>query len=598
MANSLVKFLTGTAAQYSALRTKDDSTLYFISDSKQIRKGEVLYGGGNYYEVTELPATGEVNSIYLNTTDQSVSFYDGTKFVTVGQSSAISDLESRVSTLEGDSSTAGSVAKALADAKAYADSKASAAQTAAEKTASDANDSLKTELEAEIDKKANSATTLADYGITAEQARTELDVYTKSEADTAISTAVANADHLKRSIVDTLPEVADADENTIYMVPQNGATTGGGTTGVSSYNEYMIVNGAFELIGSSNVVLDDYYTKSETDSAISTAKSEAVNTASSDATAKANQALTGAKTYADGLASNYDAAGDADQALADAKTYADGLASNYATAAQGTKADTALQNIVAGANISVVTTDANDSTVSATSPKVSVTGLGTAAYAATGDFATAAQGAKADTAVQSVTETAETGTNGTITVDGTEVAVKGLGTAAYTATGDYATALQGTKADSALQASDITAGSENGTIAVKGTDVEVKGLGSAAYTSSASYATAAQGVKADTAIQSVVEGTTNGTIAVDGTDVAVHGLGSAAYTASTAYATAAQGAKADTALQVTTLTAGDYVTLENNGTANVTVGVTGVATSTQGSKADSAYEALTWGTIA
>ena len=44
----------------------------------------------------------------------------------------------------------------------------------------------------------------------------------------------------------------------------------------------------------------------------------------------------------------------------------------------------------------------------------------------------------ADSAVQSVTESdATTGTNGTITVDGTEVAVKGLGSAAYTASTAY-----------------------------------------------------------------------------------------------------------------------------------------------------------------
>lgn len=52
---------------------------------------------------------------------------------------------------------------------------------------------------------------------------------------------------------------------------------------------------------------------------INTAKTEAISTAAGDATTKA------------------------DKALADAKTYADGLATNYATAAQGTKADTAVQ---------------------------------------------------------------------------------------------------------------------------------------------------------------------------------------------------------------------------------------------------------------
>lgn len=42
-------------------------------------------------------------------------------------------------------------------------------------------------------------------------------------------------------------------------------------------------------------------------------------------------------------------------------------------------------------------------------------------------------------------------------------------------------------ADSALQKEDITTGSANGTISVEGTDVAVKGLGSAAYTESTAY---------------------------------------------------------------------------------------------------------------
>ena len=51
--------------------------------------------------------------------------------------------------------------------------------------------------------------------------------------------------------------------------------------------------------------------------------------------------------------------------------------------------------------------------------------------------------------------------------------------------------------NAALQIADITTGSANGTIAVKGTDVAVKGLGSAAYTESSAYdaAGAAAGVQ-------------------------------------------------------------------------------------------------------
>ena len=84
----------------------------------------------------------------------------------------------------------------------------------------------------------------------------------------------------------------------------------------------------------------------------------------------------------------------------------------------------------------------------------------------------------ADSAVQSIT----TGTtNGTIKVDGTDVSVYGLKSAAYTESSAYATAAQGTLADSALQKADIVTGSANGTISVDGDDVAVKGLGSAAY---------------------------------------------------------------------------------------------------------------------
>ena len=69
------------------------------------------------------------------------------------------------------------------------------------------------------------------------------------------------------------------------------------------------------------------------------------------------------------------------------------------------------------------------------------------------------------------------------------------------AKGKLATAVQDSLdlADSAVQ--NVAEGSTNGTIAVDGTDVAVHGLGSAAYTASTAYATAAQGALADTALQ-------------------------------------------------------------------------------------------------
>lgn len=81
---------------------------------------------------------------------------------------------------------------------------------------------------------------------------------------------------------------------------------------------------------------------------------------------------------------------------------------------------------------------------------------------------------------------------------------------------DLASAVQTSlgKADSAIQAHQtIASGSTNGTISVAGSDVAVKGLGSAAYTASTAYATSSQGTKADNAQPK----TMSSAITVDGT---------------------------------------------------------------------------------
>ena len=99
-----------------------------------------------------------------------------------------------------------------------------------------------------------------------------------------------------------------------------------------------------------------------------------------------------------------------------------------------------------------------------------------------------------------------------------------------------------TTADGAVQ--DVATGSANGTISVDGTDVAVKGLGSAAYTNANAYATSAQGGKADTAIQTAsfagTDMTKNGTaLSISQTAArSALGLGTAAYKADTYFGTA------------------------------------------------------------
>ena len=75
-------------------------------------------------------------------------------------------------------------------------------------------------------------------------------VYTKEETDSAIATAIAEVDHLKREIVEALPE--SADENTIYMILREGGA------GQDVYDEYMYINSAWEIVGNTQVDLSEY----------------------------------------------------------------------------------------------------------------------------------------------------------------------------------------------------------------------------------------------------------------------------------------------------------------------------------------------------
>lgn len=55
-----------------------------------------------------------------------------------------------------------------------------------------------------------------------------------------VDDAIRDAGHLKREIVETLPNAEDADEHTLYMVL---------ATGGDHYEEYMVINGAWDMVG-------------------------------------------------------------------------------------------------------------------------------------------------------------------------------------------------------------------------------------------------------------------------------------------------------------------------------------------------------------
>lgn len=140
---------------------------------------------------------------------------------------------------------------------------------------------------------------------------------------------------------------------------------------------------------------------------------------------------------------------------------------------------------IAGLARSAVQTVANgtaNGTILVDGEAVSVGGLGSAAYTAASAYATAAQGELADSAVQP----------------------EDLGTAAYANSNEFATAAQGSLAASALQPADITTGTTRGAISVDGTAVAVNGLGNAAYVNTDAFDAAGTAAGIGSAINGVV----------------------------------------------------------------------------------------------
>ncbi len=99
------------------------------------------------------------------------------------------------------------------------------------------------------------------------------DLTNDAEFQTAaqVATAVNAAGHLKRVIVQELPDVAAADVHTIYMLEEE-------STGTNRYTEWLVIDGAWEQIGSTDVDLSEYIkaadlvpiTNAEIDNIIST----------------------------------------------------------------------------------------------------------------------------------------------------------------------------------------------------------------------------------------------------------------------------------------------------------------------------------------
>lgn len=74
---------------------------------------------------------------------------------------------------------------------------------------------------------------------------------------TEVAASIAAAEFLKFEKVDVLPDISVADTRTIYLVPKADGLTG------NYFEEWLVVSGAWELIGTTSIDLSNYWNKTE-----------------------------------------------------------------------------------------------------------------------------------------------------------------------------------------------------------------------------------------------------------------------------------------------------------------------------------------------
>lgn len=384
-----VQFYYLTESQYNEKTPKSSNDLYFL-DNGRLYRGTMLVGNNIQLVENAFPETGKDGILYIQPTTGKIKVWNGSAYLDVVKE-LVTSLDENAPTDQ--APTAAAVWAAIKQlspeglpelmAQVNLNKEQIAAilnpDTGILKQAKDYTDALGVKVTqntndiAKLDEqKADKAESLAGYGIN--------DAYTKDEVDELIKDEIGGAFHISKEIVDVLPDVSEAKTDVIYLVPKETAEGD-----YQIYDEYMLINGEFEKIGDTRTDLTNYPTRAEMDQKIATAKEEAAT----DATNKANAAEQNAtKTAAEALQAyktTNDAAVSANtQAIAaindpttgilqKAKDFATALGANYATKEQGAKADTALQ-------AKDIATGLTNGTINVQGSDVKVKGLGSAAY--------------------------------------------------------------------------------------------------------------------------------------------------------------------------------------------------------------------------
>jgi hypothetical protein len=445
-----VKFQKGTAAQYKALSAKDNNTFYYVSDSG----AEQLYLG-SLRLANERDITTALQSIATNENDIA-SLQDSLKALTGGESGSVqSMIDAAVETINnkiGDLSSLATTEKTTLVG----------AINEVNQDAQNAYDNSKVTLEESVPSTGSYAKIYTLKQGTDKDFRTIGTINIPKDMVVQSGTVETNPSGQTAGTYLVLT-LANATSDKVYI---NVGTLIDIYTAASGAKQVQVAIDSSTREISASLVAGSVGTNELADQAITAAKVKTGSLTASVMDTDVQTALTRGTNSVQGLASG-SAKGTIGYKAGGSTTYTDVKVTGLGSAAYEdksyfedkiTEAQSTLQTAINDVS-SKATTNAND--------------------------------------ISALTTTVETNkeeANSAITQMGTDTYNSALEAAKAYADGlapNYATASQGALADTALQYTttqkDITTGKTNGTIAVKGTDVAVKGLGSAAYTDSTAY---------------------------------------------------------------------------------------------------------------
>ena len=246
-----VKFQRGTLASYNRLSQKDNDTLYFIYDAEDDSRGS-LYLGNRL--IGEVGGSGGVNNI-SELSDVLITAAQTGDFLTLNSEGkwiniAASDVADAILATGGsfisidENEFQLNAVDGKLELKNY-----SAASVGMMPVKTATGLSWRTAPSADLDTRVGTL----ESGLA--QAQTDLQA-----VDGKIATAISSANHLTYQIISDLANATET--NVIYLYNNNSGTL------QDAYDEYMLVNGQLEHLGSFSVDLSNYVTTTDLTNAL------------------------------------------------------------------------------------------------------------------------------------------------------------------------------------------------------------------------------------------------------------------------------------------------------------------------------------------